>query len=107
AVALPHDPPGRVERDHGGDAPVHGARDPAVLQRAAGLRRGSHAHGGEGVKLAVLGAASTYTPELVSGLSRERERVPLDELVLHDIDPERRRVVGEMAARMLERQGFG
>ena len=52
-------------------------------------------------------AGSTYTPELVSGLSRERERVPVDELVLHDIDEERRTVVGEMAARMLERQGFG
>ena len=30
----------------------------------------------------------------------------MDELVLHDIDRERRTVVGEMAARMLERQGF-
>jgi 6-phospho-beta-glucosidase len=58
------------------------------------------------MKLAVIGGGSTYTPELVSGLSRERERVPVDELVLHDIDPERRAVVGEMAARMLERQGF-
>ncbi len=58
------------------------------------------------MKLAVIGGGSTYTPELVSGLSRERERVPVDELVLHDIDPERRTVVGEMAARMLERQGF-
>ena len=46
------------------------------------------------MKLAVIGAGSTYTPELVSGLSRERERVPLDELVLHDIDEERREVVG-------------
>jgi 6-phospho-beta-glucosidase len=58
------------------------------------------------VKLAVVGGGSTYTPELVSGLSRERDRVPLDELVLHDVDPERRTVVGELAARMLERQGF-
>ena len=58
------------------------------------------------MKLAVIGGGSTYTPELVSGLSRERHRVPVDELVLHDIDRERRTVVGEMAARMLERQGF-
>jgi 6-phospho-beta-glucosidase len=58
------------------------------------------------MKLAVVGGGSTYTPELVSGLSRERHRVPIDELVLHDIDRERRTVVGEMAARMLERQGF-
>jgi 6-phospho-beta-glucosidase len=59
------------------------------------------------MKLAVIGGGSTYTPELVSGMSRERSRLPVDELVLHDIDPERRTVVGEMAARMLERQGFG
>jgi 6-phospho-beta-glucosidase len=59
------------------------------------------------MKLAVIGAGSTYTPELVSGLSRERERVPLEELVLHDIDAERRKVVGGLAGRMLERQGYG
>ncbi len=58
------------------------------------------------MKLAVIGAGSTYTPELVSGLSRERERVPLDELVLHDIDAERREVVGGLAQRMLDRQGY-
>jgi 6-phospho-beta-glucosidase len=59
------------------------------------------------MKLAVIGAGSTYTPELVSGLSRERERVPLDELVLHDIDDERREVVGGLAQRMLDRHGYG
>jgi 6-phospho-beta-glucosidase len=58
------------------------------------------------MKIAVIGGGSTYTPELVSGLSRERERVDVRELVLHDIDPERREVVGGLAARMLERQGF-
>jgi 6-phospho-beta-glucosidase len=59
------------------------------------------------MKLAVIGAGSTYTPELVSGLSRERERVPLDELVLHDIDEERREVVGGLAQRMLDKQRYG
>ena len=58
------------------------------------------------MKLAVIGAGSTYTPELVSGLSRERERVPLDELALHDIDEERREVVGGLAGRMLDGQGY-
>jgi 6-phospho-beta-glucosidase len=59
------------------------------------------------VKLAVVGGGSTYTPELVSGLARERERLDLRELWLQDIDPERREVVGAMARRMLDRQGFG
>jgi 6-phospho-beta-glucosidase len=61
---------------------------------------------GDGVKIAVIGGGSTYTPELVSGLSRERERIDVHELVLHDIDAERREVVGGLAARMLERQGY-
>jgi 6-phospho-beta-glucosidase len=58
------------------------------------------------MKLAVIGAGSTYTPELVSGLARERERLPISELVLHDIAPERRDVVGALAGRMLARDGF-
>src|SRR3990170_2764620 len=58
------------------------------------------------MKIAVIGGGSTYTPELVSGLSRERDRIGVRELVLHDIDPERREVVGGLAVRMLERQGF-
>jgi 6-phospho-beta-glucosidase len=58
------------------------------------------------MKIAVVGAGSTYTPELVSGLSRERDRLEVSELVLHDIDEERREVVGGLAARMLRRQSF-
>ncbi len=58
------------------------------------------------MKVAVVGGGSTYTPELVSGLSRERDRIDIRELVLQDIDPERREIVGGMAARMLDRQGY-
>jgi 6-phospho-beta-glucosidase len=58
------------------------------------------------VKVAVIGGGSTYTPELVSGLSSERERLDVGELWLIDPDPERREVVGGLAARMLGAQGF-
>jgi 6-phospho-beta-glucosidase len=58
------------------------------------------------MKLAVIGAGSTYTPELVSGLLRERGRLDVRDLVLHDIDSERLEVVGGLARRMLERQGY-
>jgi 6-phospho-beta-glucosidase len=58
------------------------------------------------MKLAVVGGGSTYTPELVSGLARDRDVLDLHEVVLHDIDPERRDVVGGMARRMLDKQGF-
>jgi 6-phospho-beta-glucosidase len=54
------------------------------------------------MKVAVVGGGSTYTPELVSGLTR----LSVDELVLEDVDPDRREVVGGMARRMLARQGF-
>jgi 6-phospho-beta-glucosidase len=57
-------------------------------------------------KIAVIGGGSTYTPELVSGLSRERDRIDVRDLVLHDIDAERREVVGGLAERMLARQGY-
>ena len=58
------------------------------------------------MKVAVVGAGSTYTPELVSGLMRERDRIDVRELVLQDIDPDRREVVGGLARRILERQGY-
>jgi 6-phospho-beta-glucosidase len=58
------------------------------------------------MKIAVIGAGSTYTPELVSGLSRERGAIDVRELVLHDINVERLEVVGGLAQRMLARQGY-
>jgi 6-phospho-beta-glucosidase len=54
------------------------------------------------MKLAVIGAGSTYTPELVSHLSR----LAVDEVALHDIDGERLEVVGGLAMRMLARAGY-
>ena len=58
------------------------------------------------MKVAVVGAGSTYTPELVSGLARERERLGVNELALHDVDAERLEVVGGLAGRMLAHDGF-
>jgi 6-phospho-beta-glucosidase len=55
-----------------------------------------------GLKIAVIGGGSTYTPELIEGFARRPDRVPLDELVLLDIDPERLDVVGGLARRMLD-----
>jgi 6-phospho-beta-glucosidase len=58
------------------------------------------------MKLAVIGGGSTYTPELVAGLARERDRLDLNELVLQDPDAERREVVGGLAGRMLAAAGY-
>ena len=54
------------------------------------------------MKLAVVGAGSTYTPELVAGLAG----LEVGRLALHDIDPGRLEVVGGLAGRMLDRAGF-
>jgi 6-phospho-beta-glucosidase len=54
------------------------------------------------MKITVVGGGSTYTPELVAGLSR----LDVGEFVLHDIDAERRDVVGGLARRMLARQSY-
>ena len=59
-----------------------------------------------GLKLAVVGGGSTYTPELIEGVARRAERLPIDELVLLDIDPERLEIVGGLAGRMLKRLGW-
>jgi 6-phospho-beta-glucosidase len=52
------------------------------------------------MKVAVVGAGSTYTPELVSGLRG------VTRLALHDIDERRLEIVGGLARRMLDRQGY-
>ncbi|MFL5767685.1 MAG: 6-phospho-beta-glucosidase [Actinomycetota bacterium] len=59
------------------------------------------------MKVAVVGGGSTYTPELVEGLVNRGDRLPTDELVLLDIDPERLRVVGGLAERMVRKAGWG
>jgi 6-phospho-beta-glucosidase len=56
------------------------------------------------MKVAVIGGGSTYTPELVSGLAAQSDRLPLSELVLMDPDPARRVVVGGLARRILSAQ---
>ena len=59
-----------------------------------------------GLKIAVVGGGSTYTPELVDGIARRSTRLTMDELVLFDIDANRREIVGGLAERMLKRGGW-
>jgi 6-phospho-beta-glucosidase len=56
-----------------------------------------------GLKVAVIGGGSTYTPELIEGFTRRPDRLPIDELVLLDIDPQRLEIVGGLAQRMLDK----
>jgi 6-phospho-beta-glucosidase len=59
-----------------------------------------------GVKVAVVGGGSTYTPELVEGFVTRSDRLPVDELVLLDIDAERLEVVGSLAERIVRKAGW-
>jgi 6-phospho-beta-glucosidase len=57
------------------------------------------------MKLAVVGAGSTYTPEVIDGLVRLRDLIAVDDLWLHDTNDERLRIVSGLARRMLDRAG--
>src|SRR3954454_9804174 len=57
------------------------------------------------MKIAVVGGGSTYTPELVDGLGRMRDVLPVEELVLVDPDRDRLELVGAFGRRILDRMG--
>jgi 6-phospho-beta-glucosidase len=57
------------------------------------------------MKLAVVGGGSTYTPELVDGMARLHDALPLEELVLVDPDAHRLKLVGGVSRRILARHG--
>ncbi len=58
------------------------------------------------MKIAVIGAGSTYTPELVEGVVRLREALPISEIALQDTDPARLDIVGSAAVHILRAQGW-
>ena len=58
-----------------------------------------------GLKVAVVGGGSTYTPELIEGIARRVGVLPVDELVLLDPAAERLGIVAGLARRMLARAG--
>ena len=57
------------------------------------------------LKVTVIGAGSTYTPELVNGFLARQASFPLDELWLMDISKERLDIVGGFAQRMVKAAG--
>lgn len=56
-------------------------------------------------KICVIGAGSTYTPELIEGLIERADTLPVRELTLVDINHERLDILGEMAKRMFRAAG--
>jgi 6-phospho-beta-glucosidase len=58
------------------------------------------------LKAAVIGAGSTYTPELIEGFIAYKETLPFTEFSLMDIDEERLDIVGNLAIRQLKAAGI-
>ena len=59
-----------------------------------------------GIKIAIIGSGSTYTPELIEGLINRKDSLPLDELYLMDIDDRKRTIVGGLGQRMIAAAGM-
>ena len=58
------------------------------------------------LKAAVIGAGSTYTPELIEGFIAYKDTLPFTELSLMDIDQTRLGIVGNLAIRQLKAAGI-
>ncbi|WP_239615715.1 6-phospho-beta-glucosidase [Cohnella mopanensis] len=61
-----------------------------------------------GLKIAVIGGGSSYTPEIVEGFINHYEQLPIRELWLVDIEAGRHKleIVGELAKRMVAKSGI-
>jgi 6-phospho-beta-glucosidase len=56
-------------------------------------------------KIAVIGAGSSYTPELIEGIIAYRGSLPVDRIALMDINREKLNVIGALTERMLKKAG--
>ena len=57
------------------------------------------------MKITVIGAGSSYTPELINGFPERADSLPVSELWLMDVLPDRLETVGGFAQRMAAAQG--
>lgn len=58
------------------------------------------------MKFTIVGAGSSYTPELLAEMIVRRESLPVDELVLYDIDPRRLEIMEGFCKRYSEKRSF-
>ena len=59
-----------------------------------------------GIKMCIVGAGSSYSPELIEGvLGYAHEELPVTEIRLHDVDGERLAVMAALARRMIAHAG--
>ena len=58
------------------------------------------------LKIAVIGAGSTYTPELIDGFLRRADSLPVDSIYMMDIDQHKNTIVSGLAKRMIAARGL-
>ncbi len=58
------------------------------------------------LKIAIIGAGSTYTPELMEGIINKKDSLPVRKLYLMDIDRRKLEIVGGLCKRMAEHAGL-
>lgn len=58
------------------------------------------------LKIAIVGAGSSYTPELIEGLSQHRDTLPVKEIVLLDINEERLAIMEGFVKRYIKHLAF-
>lgn len=58
------------------------------------------------MKICIIGAGSTYTPELVEGIINKRDTLPVTHLVFMDIDERKLNIVGSLCQRMIKAAGL-
>ncbi|BCJ98616.1 6-phospho-beta-glucosidase [Anaerocolumna chitinilytica] len=58
------------------------------------------------LKIAVIGAGSTYTPELMNGFITRNKQLKVDSFYMMDIDKEKTEIVTGLGKRMLEANGL-
>ena len=54
------------------------------------------------LKITIIGAGSTYTPELIEGIINKRKTLPVKKLYLMDIDDRKLKIVGGLCDRMIK-----
>ena len=62
----------------------------------------------KGIKIVTIGGGSSYTPELVEGIIKRYDELPVRELWLVDVEEgkEKLQIVGDLAKRMIKAAGF-
>ncbi|MGB8451601.1 MAG: 6-phospho-beta-glucosidase [Anaerocolumna sp.] len=58
------------------------------------------------LKITIIGAGSTYTPELAEGIILRAASLPVSEIALMDIDTRKLNIVGGLCKRMIEKAGL-